>query len=193
MVSGSKIAYEKPWTWKSVHGTAGRKKRLKREVWLLSVKRSYIQYTNVCWANVSLEHIVETKKHERAKLVRDVTPLYGWERWNQWGRPDIRIKIPGFGKKTYLHMLMYYHFHAEDDFKSFAEFRRHCTLKGWDVDHGDEGYWRLGSDGVWRTYTNVHILGLLTDSRNRGQAESVRHKYSIAQAKYSKKEICVWK
>jgi len=101
--------------------------------------------------------------------------LWGTQHWDQWGRADIELKVPGHGK-TYLHILAWYHFHNQE-YSSWAEFREDCATKGLDVDHGKAGCWKLDGTGSWRYQINVHKLALGDMRTNRGQGASIRDQY----------------
>ena len=184
--------HEKPWAWKVKHGTGGRKKQWKREYWILSVKRAYLHWTGCCWANVLLQHVIETKETEAGKVAIERRPLKGVQHWSSGGRADIELSIPGHGA-TYLHILCWYHFYGGGQFKDWKDFRYKCWKNSMDVDHGDEGVWRINSAGDWDCYTNVHKLTLKTDSINRSQGEPVRQKYSAVQAMVDRKRMIMRK
>ena len=113
-------------------------------------------------------------------------PLVGTQHWNEDGRPDIELRVPGLGG-TYLHILCWYCFHSDDQYNSWKAFRSDCRKKKLDVDHGEQGCWRIDQHGVWKSFLNVHKLALTKQGANRGQGEPLRQKYSLAQEKYNKR------
>ena len=113
-------------------------------------------------------------------------PLDGTQHRDKDGKPAVSLRIPGLGR-TYLHILCWYAFHNDGQYRSWKAFRSDCLKKKLDVDHGDGGCWRLDDGGAWKSYLNVHMLSLKSQHDNRGQGEPLRQKYCLAQEKLNKK------
>ena len=106
--------------------------------------------------------------------------LEGTQHWDQYGKANVELCVPGLGR-TYLHILCWYCFYNDGQYRSWKAFRSHCGQKKLDVDHGDQGCWRVGEKGVWKSCLNVHMLTLESQHGNRRQGGPLRQKYSLAQ------------
>ena len=135
-----------------MHATRGKMRR-KREYWALKVLRGYQRCSGCVWANVSYQHVVETRSLEGGRVCREATDLAGYPRRDKYGRVDLMVHFPGVGK-VYYHQLLWYCFYGAGKFSTWKSFRRHCKSQRLDVDHGDQGAFRLVS-GSWRAYLDV--------------------------------------
>ena len=182
MASGSFVFLDRPWARKAVHGSGGRKSYWRHEEYKLSVTKSYQHWCGISYANLKLEHVVETAQTEDGNVTKSVTQLFGEQHWDADGRPDIRVTLPAPFGKVYLHVLAWWCFWNQDQFADWQEFRQTCLEHELDVDHGLQGHWRKqGTE--WISRLNVHTLTLKTCFENRGQGEAVKAHYATRKRK----------
>ena len=184
-VRGKVVVREIPWKVRMEHGKRN-SRRWKREVWELKVVQDFVHWCGLCWANVELSHIIETQALDGGRVSRQVKPLWGTQHTNEYDRHDIEVKVPGHGQ-TYLHILCWFYFYNQGEYKTWKDFRLNCKRKGLDVDHGRDGFAQRHRDG-WRCYTDVHTLSLEARGSNRAQGAACRQKYQLEEQKFQKKQ-----
>ena len=165
-----------------------------KELWRSQTRGSPIAEPVECYPNLIAtlfnSHRInlsdETCKLGGRKVYKEAPErLGGYPHCDQYGRVDLEVWVPGFGK-TYLHQLCYYHFHADDTCDSYNAFRTHCRSENLDVDHGPQGFMR-SQEGVWRSVTDVHNLALQPKGGKYGncaQGSPLRKRYSEIERKW---------
>lgn len=184
-VCGKRVVHEKPWKVRMKHGQRN-KKRWVRELWQLEVANKMIWWCGLCWANVAFTHITETWPLDGGKVEKVEEPISGTQHYDQYGRADIKLKVPGHGQ-TYLHILCWYYFHNNGKYKSWEHFRKMCKTQELQVDHGAQGCFRRFADG-WRSYTDVHVLSLKPRGANCEQGMPLRQAYTKKELEFQKRK-----